>query len=216
LREEWLEGTLVVFWFALPISLISLGSSKLFHYTYPFIPPLALAAGYLFAWMDHRASDVIARWNAGRAWRWVARVAVAVVLLAAGPADAYRGTFSKLRLEDHPLRNARDCMRNVRDYERRAGQPPTSLFVWLPIGSYIHPFYYYFRGAGWDLHEEWHDAAMIDTLDVQGDQRGVLMPKRDYLQFLARNNRWVGSVPKVETYNAVLLLPGPFAGCGNR
>ena len=88
--------------------------------------------------------------------------------------------------------------------------------MWLPTGAYQHPFYYYFRNAGWDLHEEWYDEALIETLDIQGAQRAVLMPKRDYLAFLARTNRWVGSVPKVDVFNVVLLLPGPFAGCRAR
>jgi 4-amino-4-deoxy-L-arabinose transferase-like glycosyltransferase len=46
-RRHWLEGTVVVLWFALPVAMISLGTSKLYHYAYPFLPPLALAAGYL-------------------------------------------------------------------------------------------------------------------------------------------------------------------------
>jgi 4-amino-4-deoxy-L-arabinose transferase-like glycosyltransferase len=49
IRRRWLEGTAVVLWFALPVTLISFGASKLYHYAYPFLPPLALAAGYLAA-----------------------------------------------------------------------------------------------------------------------------------------------------------------------
>jgi 4-amino-4-deoxy-L-arabinose transferase-like glycosyltransferase len=48
-RRRWLEGAVVVLWFALPLVLISFGTSKLYHDTYPFLPPLALAAGYLVA-----------------------------------------------------------------------------------------------------------------------------------------------------------------------
>jgi 4-amino-4-deoxy-L-arabinose transferase-like glycosyltransferase len=48
-RRRWLEGAVVVLWFALPLLLISCGSSKLYRDTYPFLPPLALAAGYLVA-----------------------------------------------------------------------------------------------------------------------------------------------------------------------
>jgi len=48
-RRGWLEGAVTVSWFALPLLLISFGSSKLYHYTYPFLPPLALSAGYLVA-----------------------------------------------------------------------------------------------------------------------------------------------------------------------
>jgi hypothetical protein len=37
----------VVLWFVLPVALMSLSNSKLYHYAYPFLPPLALAGGYL-------------------------------------------------------------------------------------------------------------------------------------------------------------------------
>ena len=45
-RERWLAGTLVLYWFWLPFVLISFGCSKLWHYAYPFLPPVGLAAGY--------------------------------------------------------------------------------------------------------------------------------------------------------------------------
>jgi 4-amino-4-deoxy-L-arabinose transferase-like glycosyltransferase len=45
-RERWLAGTLVLYWFWLPFVLMSFGSSKLWHYTYPFLAPVCLAAGY--------------------------------------------------------------------------------------------------------------------------------------------------------------------------
>ncbi len=49
IRRRWVDGALVVMWFAVPLVLISMGTSKLYHYAYPFLPPLALAAGYLAA-----------------------------------------------------------------------------------------------------------------------------------------------------------------------
>jgi 4-amino-4-deoxy-L-arabinose transferase-like glycosyltransferase len=49
IRRRWFDGTLVLMWLVLPIILISLGTSKLYHYAYPFLPPLTLAAGYLLA-----------------------------------------------------------------------------------------------------------------------------------------------------------------------
>jgi 4-amino-4-deoxy-L-arabinose transferase-like glycosyltransferase len=48
-RRRWLDGAVVLLWFAVPVMLISMGTSKLYHYAYPFLPPLALAAGYLAA-----------------------------------------------------------------------------------------------------------------------------------------------------------------------
>ena len=46
IQRRWPEGTIVLLWFALPVVAISAGTSKLIHYVYPFVPPLALAAGY--------------------------------------------------------------------------------------------------------------------------------------------------------------------------
>ena len=65
-RRRWFEGFLVLVWLVLPITLMSVGTSKLYHYAYPFLPPLALAAGYLIA------SDLHA--GAARAQQGTARV----------------------------------------------------------------------------------------------------------------------------------------------
>ncbi len=58
IRERWDAGVLILLWFAVPFAAISVGSSKLYHYTYPFLPPLALAAGYLPAALLSRDSRV--------------------------------------------------------------------------------------------------------------------------------------------------------------
>lgn len=47
-RDGWLPRVLL-FWGVVPIALLSFGSSKLPHYIYPFVPPVALAAGYASA-----------------------------------------------------------------------------------------------------------------------------------------------------------------------
>ena len=44
-RDGWL-ARVCLFWAVMPVALVSLGSSKVFHYIYPFLPPLALGAGY--------------------------------------------------------------------------------------------------------------------------------------------------------------------------
>jgi len=49
LRKGWFDGATILLWFALPMGVISIGTSKLYHYAYPFLPPLALAGGYLAA-----------------------------------------------------------------------------------------------------------------------------------------------------------------------
>jgi hypothetical protein len=46
-RRRWPEGVTVIAWSVLPLILMSASTSKLYHYTYPFLPPLALGAGYV-------------------------------------------------------------------------------------------------------------------------------------------------------------------------
>lgn len=48
-RRRSFELTLVLLWLVLPVTLISTGTSKLYHYAYPFLPPLGLAVGWLAA-----------------------------------------------------------------------------------------------------------------------------------------------------------------------
>jgi 4-amino-4-deoxy-L-arabinose transferase-like glycosyltransferase len=43
-RRDW-NARVYLVWWVLPVTTISLGSSKLFHYLFPFLPPLALAGG---------------------------------------------------------------------------------------------------------------------------------------------------------------------------
>jgi len=50
-------ATVVIAWFMIPMALMAIGTSKLHHYAYPFVPPLALAAGYGPAWLLREARD---------------------------------------------------------------------------------------------------------------------------------------------------------------
>jgi len=69
---------ILLLWWIVPFALISLGTSKLIHYMYPFIPPIALGAGAAAAaWMDF--------WNArSRPWqpRWALQYLPAALSLA--------------------------------------------------------------------------------------------------------------------------------------
>src|SRR5262249_3912044 len=90
IRRQWFEATVVVLWGTLPLILISAGSSKLYHYAYPFLPPLTIAAGYLVALFVMLApvvlrkvleygEDLIERWSPG-----LARVATQPVMRGIG------------------------------------------------------------------------------------------------------------------------------------
>jgi 4-amino-4-deoxy-L-arabinose transferase-like glycosyltransferase len=55
---------LLLIWWLLPLALISLGTSKLFHYAYPFLPPIAIAVGWMAGEIMRAASREWAlRWS---------------------------------------------------------------------------------------------------------------------------------------------------------
>jgi len=60
-RERWPDGVAVLIWFALPLTLMSLTTSKLSHYLYPFLPPFALACGYVLCWVLETSGTPIGR-----------------------------------------------------------------------------------------------------------------------------------------------------------
>ena len=47
IRRRWAEGGAVLLWLAFPLITISIGTSKLYHYAYPYVPPAALGGGFL-------------------------------------------------------------------------------------------------------------------------------------------------------------------------
>jgi 4-amino-4-deoxy-L-arabinose transferase-like glycosyltransferase len=105
------EAAVMLMWAVLPLILISLGTSKLYHYEYPFLAPLAIAAGVAIA----RAVPVVDRWlrrvfepMRGRgiahpalrracAVVAIAAFAVAVVTLLFGPIEIAVGGYRLLK-----------------------------------------------------------------------------------------------------------------------
>jgi 4-amino-4-deoxy-L-arabinose transferase-like glycosyltransferase len=65
-RQRTAEQLVVLLWLVLPVSMISLGTSKLYHYFYPYLPPIALGAGYGVAWLVERFARLTAHWRARR------------------------------------------------------------------------------------------------------------------------------------------------------
>jgi 4-amino-4-deoxy-L-arabinose transferase-like glycosyltransferase len=80
-RRRWPEGFLALIWLVIPIALISTGTSKLYHYTYPFLPPLGLAAGYLVANAITLTSLALNTSLRRVDWNWIAPRAALVRLL---------------------------------------------------------------------------------------------------------------------------------------
>lgn len=94
-RHRWLEGALLVLWFVVPTALISIGTSKLYHYEFPFLPPVALCGGYAVAWLMTRLwrwfrqpAESFAAWRDGMEPRtfksWAAGTALRVASITVG------------------------------------------------------------------------------------------------------------------------------------
>ena len=91
------EAVIFVLWFLLPTVVISMATSKLYHYIYPFLPPLAIAGGYFaaLALATGRApfDRLVERFNArlierGRRLEWLRRRPATRAVLAIAIAGA--------------------------------------------------------------------------------------------------------------------------------
>ncbi|HEX4348405.1 MAG TPA: hypothetical protein VHZ73_12590 [Vicinamibacterales bacterium] len=100
-KRRWPEALVLLLWFFVPMVIISAGTSKLIHYTYPFLPPLALGAGYCAALMLMLAPAPLERMRRPRAW--LIALAIAAGAVALGTAFTH-----ELRVQVGPLlvRNA--------------------------------------------------------------------------------------------------------------
>ena len=79
---------LILLWAFVPPALISFGSSKVYHYLYPFLPPFALAAGYAAWWLSRQivraATALTSLWGSTpRPFAPAVRVAGGVILVLA-------------------------------------------------------------------------------------------------------------------------------------
>ena len=110
--RRWLEGAAILLWAAVPLVIISAGTSKLYHYAYPFLPPLALAAGYavalvvmlapvqlrkLFEWAEDAIARPMPRMTA-LFQSPVARGVASVLMVAAAAVAIWSGVFGGVRL----------------------------------------------------------------------------------------------------------------------
>ncbi|MDQ3487216.1 MAG: glycosyltransferase family 39 protein [Acidobacteriota bacterium] len=263
IRRRAPEGVVILLWLILPAILISLGSSKLYHYFYPYLPPLALAAGAGVAWILSAASaySLPQRWTPNlssslRAVAWgVAALAIALgvatailgtvridglfrnssivrpvvvgllALTAAGglrfgpdllaallmalllptPIAAYGENLRRVSVTRRPLGAVAECLRRVNP-ERVAAYAPVS------EAAFLHPYFYYFRGEGW--HGPVDQERLRTALTVDGQQRPVVLEHADFARLTNRNGPNGDPPATIELPTVLVLLPGPFRGCG--
>jgi hypothetical protein len=214
-RRRSMAWTLIVFWFFIPVGLISFGTSKLYHYIYPFLPALALCGGCLVSvlarltlgkpsgleWPDAflkkriaaPVADLAGEWfgagGAGAVQRLVGLGLSLVLILYAWPMAQYGAVLETTDRIDKPMRVARDCV--LDQYQAlRATAPGTrsKIYVHLPPGlGLTHNYYYYYRALDeWEQPEEYDDAFLESRLFMTGDQTPTLIIREEYDRFLQR------------------------------
>jgi 4-amino-4-deoxy-L-arabinose transferase-like glycosyltransferase len=117
LRWSRPDGVVLGLWLVVPVVAISMGTSKLIHYVYPFLPPLALGTGYLAGLLAavgpapfDRVSTAVAVRGAARFPRTAAalsrppvRAALLVLAAASLVVALVTVTFGQIRLEAGPI-----------------------------------------------------------------------------------------------------------------
>lgn len=95
------EPTTVLLWGALPLALISAGTSKLYHYAYPFLPALAIGGGCFIAFLADFAQPwaemvlrTCGRFDVRRRWLRMAAVASAATAFAVAAVTIVHGPIS--------------------------------------------------------------------------------------------------------------------------
>jgi 4-amino-4-deoxy-L-arabinose transferase-like glycosyltransferase len=208
-RRDWPEGVMILWWLGLPIALMSLLTSKLYYYTYPYLPPIALASGYGaavllgFVWSILRPLRHVDHGRRG-AMRWLAGatavrgslpvVIMALIGAATLPITLYREGVSLMWAGEHPLRAARDCLEplvaGATGDDPHSGEPMVrGPGVWAE-GVLTHPFFYYLRTLGpWQEREDASDPTVYMHLYAPSKYRPVLLSNDLYAEFI----REVGS-----------------------
>jgi 4-amino-4-deoxy-L-arabinose transferase-like glycosyltransferase len=88
-RMRRTEVITILLWFAIPVTIMTFSSSKLYHYVYPVLPPIALATGYgparVFQWTSAwlRNTDVNRRFAPAWAAHWRPLLTVASLVAVA-------------------------------------------------------------------------------------------------------------------------------------
>jgi 4-amino-4-deoxy-L-arabinose transferase-like glycosyltransferase len=237
IRQRWLEGALLVLWFVVPMTVISTGTSKLYHYAYPFLPPLALAGGYAVSSVADWIARLARRVTQGRAPAARAALAIAPALaLGLLPIAPYRATLQEIGRDAHPLRDLRACLSPIAARATADGFGTPG--VWVEGSGFSHrPTYYLYNLGPWQQREMASDATVAMHLFAPNDYHPVLLSARRFDDFTTHLGRDADDVIRaaarhtdlapetlleyfrgstvglVSLGDAALLLPGPYSSC---
>jgi len=235
IRRRSAEGVALLLWVTVPLAVISASTSKGYHHIYPFLPPLALGAGYLAGLVFmlapapvDRALDAVQRAAASFAPKAVAALALAGANRRAGPVVAlvlvvgllplsgYYQALARLEHGKRPLGNARDCVLHVQGQAGADG----GLQVEVPDGVFSHSVNYYFRSIRpWQRADTSVPASLDASLNDPSQHRPILIWDLRYQEYRRRQAvsapAWAQRVvsPMLTFADILLLLPGPYAAC---
>jgi 4-amino-4-deoxy-L-arabinose transferase-like glycosyltransferase len=150
-----------------------------------------------------------------RASARVSRLVVAIVVLSILPIGAYYATLKELHEARHPLRTTSECVQRI---QATTTGLPAGLYVNVPEDSIWHPLYYYFRRIQpWNRSRVESADALNRYLYNPASPRPVLIAEDYYRRFIHAGETGVRpagiSPPMMTAYDAIVLLPGPYAAC---
>ena len=194
IRRRWNGGLLIALWCLLPIGILSASLAKLYHYSFPFIPPIALAGAYPLSLLVNLARKLGAKavwpeWTALRARYCLAALPLAFGLLM-WPVQQYGTMIESLNRHARPMSALRGCLVERSETLRAAGSggAPLRIYAHLPPGRGLtHNYYYYYRVLGeWERLESPTDADLYARLFVPRHHAVTLIFPDDYESFLHR------------------------------
>jgi hypothetical protein len=208
--------TILFAWYIVPIIAMSLMTSKLLHYMYPYLPPLALVSGVGLARLMRVRPNFGYYWKVASA-RWITATLDAFPIrwllfaLAVAPVIlAYSKTLNAVRLAPRPFTALQACLQEVGGV-RSAG----AFFGEDQLRN--HVFRYYGFAEHLDISPD------LVKERALGDEP-IWLPESEYRVLLASDPRAEAieahrmPLSRItnsgEVENAILLLPGKYAGCG--
>ena len=197
IRRRWKGGVLILAWYLVPTAIISISVSKLYHYSYPFLPPVALFGAYPVSLLVGAARRLYASaWDgrtARRAWMRPATYVAAAVPLAfvlhAWPMEQYGLMLAAFSSDRRPLSAMQACLLDeYASIRETAPNTVSRVYLHLPRGGGLtHNYYYYYRAFDrWEHLASPSDADLFARLVVPSHRAVTITSEEDYTAFLAR------------------------------
>jgi 4-amino-4-deoxy-L-arabinose transferase-like glycosyltransferase len=243
IRGETRDAAPILIWAALPLVLISLGAAKVYHYAYPFLPPLALAGGcavVLVARLLMAAFDwVFGPREANASGLAFGRGLIVTLICAAVlPLNAYVMNVHRTRANPHPVRDMGDCLRNASAGASQTGASTPGIWAEGRADGWV--YFYYWHGLGhWEERDTQSDATVLLNITTPASFRPVFIVNTRFDEVMKRVQAGDPALVELlarrtgtsaEAFGEVLrqaevgmmrfpqerlLLPGPYRSCGN-